>query len=254
MAVIKDLSMKAYGEIAALRSSDLKTFAISPAHYKHSKSKPQEDNTNLAMGSAVHTLILEPDKFEGEFAVYRAHKTRCQAYYAVASSNPSKIFLLQSEYETVMRIAESVRNKKHVMDIINPCDKELSITGKVGDVFCKARFDGFDSSINRAIDLKTTGKSATQFRRAIWDFGYHLSNAFYEMVAETNAMFVKDFVYIVIEKEPPYEVLLTTIDREWIDLARKEVERCLTQFSECLKTNVWPGYSTEIQEIKLKKE
>lgn len=251
MPVIKDLSMSAYNEIVAVRSSDLKPFALSPAHYKYYKQAEREEGPALAIGSAAHTLILEPDKFDKEFIIYKAHKTRCQAFYVAAASNPGKILLLESEANFVKKLAESVRNKSHVMDLVNSSSVELSVTGKLQGVFCKCRCDGYNFETGRIIDIKTTGKLAKDFRRTIWDFGYHYSNAFYKMVMEANNLIVNDFVFIVIEKDPPFEVRLCKIDKEWVDDATTKIKEMLDLFSKCLTTDTWPGYSTEIEELKL---
>jgi hypothetical protein len=66
--IVKKMSDKDYFAADALSNSDFRLLKESVLHYENKELfKPESES--MALGSAVHKLVLEPDEFYDEFAV-----------------------------------------------------------------------------------------------------------------------------------------------------------------------------------------
>jgi len=249
MAIVKNLSVEEYNAIPALRVSSLGAFMRSPAHYKHAVESQKVDQTYFRVGTAVHTLILEPDQ-ACTIMRYSAHKTACQAYFKACAMNPGKVLLLDAEYEMVMRMVDALREQKYIMDMLEGCDTELSITGKLYGVACKSRIDAWNPNTNIIIDLKTTKESVSTFKSSIYKYKYYIQNVFYRKMMEVNGKPVDDFLFVVLEKDAPYGSKVIKLSDEFLAKGEAIIEEELPKFKKCLETGVWGGYTHDIEVIE----
>lgn len=61
----------------------------------------------------------------------------------------------------------------------------------------------------------------------------------------------KHFVFIAVEKRPPYAVGVYVLDAESVDIGRAQYRADLDRFAECVRTDTWPGYGDKIQTISV---
>ena len=59
------------------------------------------------------------------------------------------------------------------------------------------------------------------------------------------------FIFIAVEKDPPYGVAVYEATKGMLKTAKKQIAPLLDVYAECLKTDVWPGYKDELQQIEL---
>lgn len=59
------------------------------------------------------------------------------------------------------------------------------------------------------------------------------------------------FVFIAVEKKPPYAVAVYVLDSDSVDLGRAQYRRDLNRYAQCLQTDTWPGYGDKIQTISV---
>ena len=67
MEIIKDLTSEAYRAMDGLSASDIKALLANPYKFKRGIKRPISTAQNI--GSAVHSLILEPENFERDFII-----------------------------------------------------------------------------------------------------------------------------------------------------------------------------------------
>lgn len=82
--------------------------------------------------------------------------------------------------------------------------------------------------------------------------GYHIQSVFYSDIY--NDLFNganPAFLFLVVERKPPYSVRVFQIDMEGRTAAREKCKRALEMFAKCKASGVWPGYREEIETIKL---
>jgi hypothetical protein len=121
------------------------------------------------------------------------------------------------------------------------------------------RFDGI------VVDLKTTEDASPQgFARSIANYGYDMQHAYYldtltlaieqgDLPAEFEdyPASAKQFVFVVVEKKPPYAVAVYVLDDESVAMGRAKYHNELATYSECDLRGEWPGYGDSVQMIAL---
>jgi len=115
---------------------------------------------------------------------------------------------------------------------------------------CKARFDIHDIAHELLADLKT-GKDVTYtgFQYAIRDFGYHVSREHYMRGALEVGITAKEFLFICIEKEPPYPIGLYRVDEATRHLGRVLRKKALEAIAAAHHFDVWPSYPPHDREL-----
>ena len=63
-------------------------------------------------------------------------------------------------------------------------------------------------------------------------------------------MEVHAFLFLFVEKEPPYLTVATNISEGAQELALDEIRNCVDTFADCMASGIWPGY-TESPVIEL---
>jgi exodeoxyribonuclease VIII len=121
------------------------------------------------------------------------------------------------------------------------------------DINCKARPDYIRQDKGLILDLKTCLDARSDpFSRSCWNYRYHVQAAYYldgyRVATEESA---EAFLFIAIEKAPPYAVAVYHANEDMIDQGRSEYQRDLITYAECLAKDEWPGYPEEIASLVL---
>jgi exodeoxyribonuclease VIII len=167
--------------------------------------------------------------------------------------NENKIILTHEEYTMIEEMCEKVKNHPICKEgfVGTP---ELSIIwhNSEYDVLCKGKVD-FIRDDGIVIDVKTAANaSLKEFEKMIANHRYHVQAAFYlDGLNELTGKNFNTFVFVVIEKTPPYEIGVYYLQEAAIDKGREEYKKNLEVYATCLKTNNWYGYSREIQPVGL---
>lgn len=61
----------------------------------------------------------------------------------------------------------------------------------------------------------------------------------------------RKFVFVAVEKEPPYAVAVYELEEDALQLGRDDYQKHLAQYAECVKTNRWPGYGDGMDYVSL---
>ncbi|MDR1943437.1 MAG: PD-(D/E)XK nuclease-like domain-containing protein [Synergistaceae bacterium] len=259
----RGISNEEYHKGPGISSSGLGMIASTPEEYFYSLTHPREETRAMAVGSAFHKLVLEPEGFDDEFFVMDdaqvcaeigGAKPRATSKYkewleGFLSANAGKTLLEYGEYEGIKEMAKLIRRRKAFKAISAPGRAEDSFFWRDPElgVLCKCRPDYLRDD-NYIIDLKTTeDASPAGFTRSVENYRYYVQAAFYiQGVEAVTGEPVKGFVFVAVEKKPPYLVACYAADDDMIQAGNEEVRRCLELYEECSRTGVWPGYPDEI--------
>ena len=70
LKLIENMPAREYHNHSAYSNSDLKTILQSSLwHLKYKKENPSAPGKDLVLGSLLHTMILEPEKIDEEYAI-----------------------------------------------------------------------------------------------------------------------------------------------------------------------------------------
>ena len=127
----------------------------------------------------------------------------------------------------------------------NGGDSEVTITFEHDGIPCRIRPDRLHALHTLIVDAKFTATSAEPNRWArtqLTGMGYYLSAAFYRLAFDVPP----DYVFLVVQSEPPYLCSLVGIDPAGYELGHQKVLHGLGMWAQCVKRNQWPAYSTRV--------
>jgi len=107
-----------------------------------------------------------------------------------------------------------------------------------------------DSGI--VLDLKTTiDASPKGFAKSVRQYGYLFQSAWYMTALRAMGERPKQFVFLVVEKSEPYATACYALDNNDIEKEIPRVLESIKLYGECLRTDVWPGYTDDIKTLNL---
>lgn len=273
----KDLTNEEYHGSAGTSSSQLKKLIEkTPAHFKQSWSDPPMDSPSVRLGTAVHTLVLEPEKFDAEIAIEPMVNKRTNAGKAqlaeFEAENAGKTIISASQLHQAQHMAESVLADEFASLLLQDTVVESSIYWwyrtmdndeiEAGEKFremVKVRPDAISRTHSVVIDLKTA-QDATHdgFALAAARFYYHVSAAMYlegvnqckPLLDELGHFAYNKFVFICVEPEPPYLCAVYELSQEALDLGRTIYRRMMRKLRDAREEN-FPGFPNEIRPLEL---
>jgi len=232
-----DIPLLAYHAAPGLSKSDLDLIARSPAHWKYGE---RVTTPAMRLGAAVHAAVLEPETWEARYA--RATGRRRP------EPDATTMTLTAEEWEICLRIRDAVWNHPTCQDLFSEGIAEQSAwwLDPDTDLLCKCRPDW--SRAGFLVDLKTTtDASPVGFARAVERYRYHVQAAYaLDGWPQAGGGAGDQFLFIVVEKAPPYAVALYELSAAFLDAARARYRRDLATAAECLTRQHWPGYPTDI--------
>ena len=122
---------------------------------------------------------------------------------------------------------------------------EVSIFDQLRGVKRRGRIDYMPTDGGFVVDLKTALDASGQgFRSSVEKYGYHIQYGHYTDILERITGEKRDMIFVVVEKEAPYEVNVIRFD-ENEDFARfgeAEALQAVDDYARCVETGEWPGY------------
>ena len=233
----------------------------SPAHYWERYLNPDraEDEPTPAMvfGSLFHTLVLEPEKYERRYVVAPALHKNSNAYKEWAAAQSELEIINADQLERAQKMATAIRNHVSAGASLKSgkAEQRYDFQEPITGALCRMKLD-FETVIGEQtylIDVKTSEDARVEaFGRSVVNYRYDVQAAFY-MDGYTLATGVQPaaFVFVVIEKEPPYAVACYTVPNEVLQLGRTKYLRDLEVYQRCLETDVWNGYEASFQALEL---
>lgn len=188
-----------YHKSIGVGSSLMREAFKSMAHYKTAIEEPRHETPEMMIGSAVHTLVLEPDYFDARVIKLPEGIVRgvSKKYTEFAAQNPDKLHLKQEELDQVTRLHAAITAQAGDWFVGGEPEKSYWFKHSSGLVL-KARIDYQVG--DGAIDLKTT-RHDTQglFERAV-KYDYAVQDAHYQLVTE-----LADMVYLGVCKKGAHQ-------------------------------------------------
>ena len=255
----------AYHAHPAISKSHLDKINRSPLHYWARYVDPKrvipEPTPSMRLGSAVHTHVLELDKWDSEWAVapakidrrYTAGKEAWAKFQEIAAG---KEVLTAEEGETVQHMGRAVWGHPAAAMLLG-MDGQAESTHMWRDAAtglqCKCRPDWLSADGKVVVDLKTTRDASPRgFRHSVMQYRYGVQAAWYQHGVE-QCLDVKPeaFIFIAVESEAPYGVGVYAADAELIEHGWRQACRDLQRLAECREADRWPSYSDSIETLTL---
>ncbi len=250
----------------------------SPMHLKWHRENPPEPTDAMVFGSALHTAVLEPEKFDDEFIVSgqcestKKSGERCTNQgtkyvrggwlcgvhsKGIDGESNGKLAISAKQKESIDNIVRAVSFNRAATELLKAEGKnEVSAFFKHPETGteCKLRTDGIRPGWEAAFDIKTIeNASPREFERALAQWRYDAQAAFYQDGLAQVGINIKHFAFIVVEKSAPYGIATYRLMDEAIQAGRECYLADLRIYAECERSGFWPGYDSEFQDITLPK-
>lgn len=243
----KDIPESIYHALKYVSNSYLSRLDEVPAMVK----VPYEETAAMAIGTAFHTLILQPERFDELVAVAPVCDKRTKegkaTYADFMASCGDKSTISPADMETVKAMRESVYRHPAAKKILSAGIPEQTVIWQDEEtkLMCKSRID-FEPEGNRGVlvDLKKT-KSCEQhkFLRSVQDYGYARQAAMYLAGRNiTSDNFYDAFLFITCEDTAPYRVEVYNMTPQFIKYGLSEFRRLIRLEEACRRDNHWPHY------------
>lgn len=260
-----------YRGAKGISQTQLKKMEFSSSHYFAAINAPPKLPTpDQIIGILTHALVLEDKELfvvlpedapkKPTKAQLGAKKPSQDTQDAIAwwnsfrMANPGKEIIEREEADQLYNIRNAVvrhpiageillRSRQFEVGAFKRHSTGLMMKGRA-DCLCVD-----DKEMTTVPDLKTCGfggASAQEFSWAIYNWGYHRQAAYYLDVFGATY-----FVFIAVEKEPPYSVACYHLTPESIAKGREENERDLQIVAQCEQSGIWPGYPQSLARIGL---
>lgn len=232
----------------------------SPLHYRDEiDNGGREATPALEFGSAFHCAVFEPARFETSYACEpdfgdcrKAENKAARDVWRKAHAGRKPISV--ADNTAIQGMVKKLREHPMSGALIFGGEQEVTLRWKdrVTGLECKGRLDYYLPKRRLALDLKTTEDARIgPFSRSVGRFGYHRQEAMYRDACEVLGQPLHHFVFAAIEKAPPYDVAVYTLDLTSVAKGRATIREDMLRLSECLAADKWPGHSDAIQTITL---
>ncbi len=247
-----------------------------PAHYRAWLEESEDEESDaLTFGRALHCAMLEPCLFDVTYvkpvthphrrptAAQRNAKKPSEATLAAITywdtwnrDNAGLIEITEKEKATIQGMAASVMAHPLAGKLMRSQDLVTESTAIWTDpntnLLCKARMDIRVPSRRIWADLKSTDDASPEgFAKSIARYGYHVQHGHYSSASAALGEELSAFLFIAVEKSPPYAVAVYVIDTEAESRGLQIRSQAMDVLSECLVNDYWPSYRPIIHRVSL---
>lgn len=246
------MSFDEYRAAEGVNKSSLRHMADSPKHYQYRLTNPEDDKPAYVLGRATDCSILEPAKFLDRYIRWDGGRRFGKEWDAFKAEHASQEILTSEEWQRCIDMRAAVRGDKYAAPLLERGIAQPSFfwTDSATGIKCKGRADWVTPG-EVIVDLKTC-RDGGRFPRDAREFGYDIQAAYYtDGIAEATDGELLPFVFIVVESEPPYDVMVFYATEHMIEVGRSKYKDLLSKLAWHQTTNVWPGRYTEPQDLDI---
>lgn len=261
-----DLALKDYHAIFGISGSGITRALRSLAHWRAGADAPTRA---MALGSALHTMILEPGKFDAQFRVFteRGPKNRLptkglwEAFKADAEAAGAEI-LDADEMDALRGMQAAILQHAEARRLIEESEvKEASLIWRPPHLglALKTRPDMIHGG-GVVLDLKKTSDASPHaFRRAAVDYGYFHQAAWNRWMlgkaAEAGVIRLDPaalrFIILAVEDAEPHGVVLYEIPAPTLDALVSDLLEVVQRIASAHQSGKWDAYPNTIQTLDL---
>ena len=278
VGIYRDMPAAEYHALPLPSNSLLGHLARSPLHCRHAMDHSTRPTPEMALGTAFHSLVLEPARFAGRYVVAgtcSATKGKGDPCFNAGKVYAGGAWLCgvhakgvgnEADPESVLSgdDAHALRSMERAVLSHPWAGATLSLDGmtEVSVVFddpatgvrCKMRADRVVTDPRRrcVVDLKSTADASDDaLRRSVHQRGYHRQAAMYLRGLAAVGIEVGGFALVAVERDAPHGVNAVEVDPDALAAGNDELDRLLATWAECQSSGRWPGYGDGVGTVGL---
>ena len=246
-----------YRQSPAISRSELFKISESPEKFKYYQEDPEEPTPALVFGQLFHARALTPETVWEQFAVMpnvdKRTKVGKEAFSVFEAQAKCKTIVSVDMVDQAMFMCEALNRNEFVKKLLKgEKEKPFFWVDDMTNEQCKCRVDCLSEVGDNLIivDLKSTDNAETEaFMRSAIKYGYDLHSAMYSEGVKVNTGKEPLFVFIVIEKKPPYAINILQSDKLFIRRGYDIFRELIGIYHECKTTDNWWGYLGRYNQI-----
>ena len=249
------MNFENYKKEAGVNWSTLKHFFRSPAHVRHyidqQESAPSQAQS---LGVLQHMALLQPELFEKSVYAYdkidgRTADGKAQKKEIDALRESGKLCLERDAYDKLCGMSRAVFAHEDAKQILNAVDAtEKPIFWEEKGIKCKGLLDMYSERGKFIGDIKTTSQDCRffSFQYEAAKYHYYGQAAYYLRGAKILDLPVTDFIWLVVETEPPHGVAVYQLSEVTQSSCQVMIDAFLAKWQACVTTQKWPAYNEPI--------
>jgi exodeoxyribonuclease VIII len=254
---IHDITAERYHAAAGVSCSMLNILRDKTPMHLHSwmNGELKIETEALRFGTICHYAVLEGDKYKKLFFQRpEGMKLNTKEGKAWLAKHPLKKRPNVSfeEGQAIKGMVAAVRNHPFARRVLSSGKPEQSLfVMDDQDTLRKSRLDMLTDG-NIIPDLKTCASASNDFfERQILRLHYHVRAAYYLDNCRLSNIDKEHYMFILVEKTPPYAVRCLKMDGDCVTWGRKLYQADMQTWRQCIANDEWPGYEDGYAEITL---
>lgn len=218
--------------------------------WKYEKENPKPDSKATATGSALHCLLLEPEKFDDNFIIatgapvnpktnepFKRGSGKYDTWFETVKLQAGKKKLIfPEEYQELLIMQEAY--KPLIDSLVKIKGKTLHCERKVEwiDEETKHPCIGYiDAEIGGTVlDIKTTtDMSESSLYRKCQDSYFIQAAVYAEALKQVDKIEQPRVILIFLRSKPPYSKFSVIVDSATLELGLKEFRKAIKKYREC---------------------
>jgi PDDEXK-like domain of unknown function (DUF3799) len=211
----------------------------------------------MAYGTVIHALVLGSGSENLVIVEAENFKTKIAQTIRDRAISEGKTPILEADFDAAHRIVEAIHQAIDKAGFnLDAGRREQTVIWEeetsCGPIKCRGRLDFLHGDLPLVIDLKTVHSAhPRKLRGIVEDHGYQIQQAAYRSALRKlrpECAGREDFVWLFVEELPegsPDPIMLTVAraDGTLRELGDSQWKRACHEWSRCLKSIEWPGYS-----------
>lgn len=235
-----------HGDKGYLSSSSYKLLLKDPSKFEEEFIKgnrsPVSSSTqnNFDEGTYAHSLILEPETVDDEFAFFDGWRKAGKEWQLFKEENSDKIILSKPQKVRVERWVAAYHARDKKIKLVSGGFPEHTIAGDFLGIPTKVRADYINIDKGYIVDVKTTSYSTDidAFSYTIDNFSYDLSAALYCNLFEQYYGKDFDFYFYVLGKKDSSCEIFRASD-ETLGRGMTQLHKAADVYKKCKESGVW---------------
>lgn len=231
-----------YDPNKSISYSSLKHFKKSPLEWVSYIMSPYKETEPMLVGKLVDEMVFNPDTFTERYFKFlngdwrtKAGKEMLENAKAEAGERKLIKFEIWQQAESMVQAIMNNTDARKILDQVTEVHPKYYWDDQTG-LRCSVELDGRGEKI--IVELKTDKDARPEFfGKSAINNDYHLQTAFCLQGHSHKIEGTPDFYYLVVEKEPPYNVAVYLADEDYINYGMFEMRKYLDEFKLCAETN-----------------
>lgn len=246
-----------YRQHPAISRSDLFKIKESPEKFRYHIDNPEPPTPSLVFGQLFHAMALQPETVGEQFVIDPKINKRSNAgkdeWKAFLEANEGKTIITDDMYQLATEMCKALYANEAARKLLDgEKEKPFFWVDELTGEECKCRTDVITQvgNLNVIVDLKSAESAATEnFTKDAVKYGYDFQSAHYKTGVEKNTGKEYIFVFIVVEKKPPYAVNILQADDLFVRRGYDIFRELIGIYHDCKRTGNWYGYLGKFNQI-----